>query len=54
VDLFIKNTETKFVKPIGVYKSEFYEFMMDTDIGDGSFVINERVKNILENITLIT
>jgi hypothetical protein len=48
VDLFYGiNTESKFVKPIGVYKSEFYEFMMDTDIGDGSFVINERVKNIL-------
>ncbi|PAC30313.1 hypothetical protein [Flectobacillus sp. BAB-3569] len=53
VDLFYgKNTETKFVKPIGVYTSEFYEFMMDTDIGDGSFVINEGVKNILEKYNI--
>ena len=35
VDLFYGiNTEYKFVKPIGVYKAEFYEFMMDTDIGE--------------------
>jgi hypothetical protein len=26
--------------------------MMDTDIGDGSFVINERVKNILEKYNI--
>lgn len=53
VDLFYGiKTESKFVKPIGVYKAEFYEFMMDTDIGDGSFVINERVKNILKKYNI--